>query len=194
MTDAKLVRFGAVLVVFAGYALVFRTGEARIAAQAAENARSAERIVAGERSLAMRDAIERERAHLRAHLHLTELARSRGELVARYVHDAASVAATRRCTIVAIAAGGPQAPLQSRAGDDPFEAIVLDTTIEGRYADVLGTIRGLSAAHVLAAVDVASIARKNANAPDATVSAVLHVALERLAPPPAQDVPRAPAR
>ena len=194
MTDAKVVRFAAVLVVLAGYAFVFRSGETRIAAQVAENARSAERLVAGERSLAARDALERERAHLRAQLRLSDLASSRGELVARYVRDAAALAGARRCAIVAIAASGSQTPAQSRAADDPFEATVLETTVEGRYVDVLATLRALSSSRVLAAVDVASIARKNANAADATVTAVLHVALERLAPLPVAEVPGARAR
>jgi hypothetical protein len=194
MTDVKLVRFAAVLVLLAGYAFVFRSGEARIAAQAAQNARSAERIVAGERSLASREALERERALLRGQLRLPDLARGRGDLVARFVRDAASVARARRCAIVAIAAGGPQTTVQPRAADDPFEAIVLETTIEGRYADVLGTVGALSASHVLAAIDIASIARKNANAPDPTVSAVLHVAIERLAATRTMDAPGARAR
>jgi hypothetical protein len=198
MTDAKLVRFAAVLVVLAGYTFVFRSGEARIGAQAAENARTAERLAAGERALATRDALERERTRLRAQLRLADLASSRGELVARYVRDAAALASARRCAIVAIAASGPQtfasAAVPARPADDPFEAIALETTVEGRYADVLSTIRALSASRVLAAVDVASIARKNANAPDATVSAVLHVALERLAPLPAAEAAGARAR
>jgi hypothetical protein len=198
MTDVKLVRFAAVLVVLAGYAFVFRSGEARIGAQAAENARSAERLAAGERTLAARDALERERTRLRAQLRLADLASSRGELVARYVRDAAALAAARRCAIVAIAASGPQTStpvaIPTPPADDPFEAIALETTVEGRYVDVLSTIRALSASRVLAAVDVASIARKNANAPDATVSAVLHVALERLAPIPTAEAAGARTR
>ena len=194
MTDVKLVRFAAVLVVLAGYLLVFRTGETRIAAQAAENARSAERIVAGERSLGARVALERERVRLRSGLRLDELARSRGELVAQYVREAASAAGARRCAITAIAGSGAQTTSPARAADDPFETIALETTVEGRYADVLATVRALSGSRVLAAVDVASIARKNANAPDATVSAVLRVALERFAPLRMPDAAGARAR
>jgi hypothetical protein len=192
MTDAKLVRFAAVLVMLAGYGFVVRGGEARIAAQAAENQRGAERLAAGERALAGRAAFERERMRLRAQLRFADLASSRGELVARFVRDAAVLAAARHCAIVGIAAGVLQTPL--RASDDPFEAIALETTVEGRYADVLATIRAFSMSRVLATVDVASIARKNANAPDATVSAVLHVALERLAPVPPAEAAGAHAR
>jgi hypothetical protein len=53
-------------------------------------------------------------------------------------------------------------------------------------------MRALSAARVLAAVDVASLARKHADGADATLTAALHVVLERLAPAPAL-APLAPA-
>ena len=197
MTDAKVVRFAAVLVVLAGYLFVFRSGEERIGAQAADNARAAERLAAGERALAARPTLERERAHLRTQLRLADLAAGRGELVARYVRDAAALARARRCAIVAIAASGQTAAPAAAAiapPADPFETIALETTVEGRYADVLSTIRALSAGRVLATVEVASIARKNVHAPDPTVSAVLHVALERLPPSPSVELAGARAR
>lgn len=198
MTDAKLLRFAAVLVVLAAYAFVFRSGEARIAWQAAENARTAERLAAGQRALAARDTLEAERARLRMRLRSADLSSGRAQLVARYVRDAAAIARARRCAIIAIAGNGsqpsPPAAPSARPADDPFEAIVLEATLEGRYADVLSTMRALSAAPVLAAIDLASVARKNANAPDATVSAVLHVAIQRLAPVAAAEVTGAGAR
>jgi hypothetical protein len=184
MNDAKLVRFAAVLVVLAGYAFVFRAGEGRIAAQAAENVRSSERLDAGERALTGRAELERERDRLRAQLGPADLGRSRGDLVAGFVRAAAALARAHHCTIVAVAAAGAQSsalPIATaQVPHEPFEAIALETTVEGRYADVLALVRALSAAPVLAAVDIASFARKNADAPDPTVSALLHVAIQRL--------------
>lgn len=183
MTDAKLVRLSAVLIVLAGYVFVFRSGEARIGAQAAANEQTAQRLAQGERAVATRASLERDRARLRAGLRRIDVAHEAGTLVARYVRNAAALAAERHCAIVAISGNGApsRVPAAPPAGGDPFEAIALETTVEGRYADVLATIRGLSTSPVLAAVDVASLARKNPNTSDATVTAVLHVALQRLA-------------
>ncbi len=183
MTDAKLLRLSAVLIVLAGYVFVFRSGEARIGAQAAANAQTAQQLAEGERAVAERGSLERDRARLRAGLRRLDVVREAGALVARYVRDAAALAAERHCAIVAITGNGTQssAPAGPPAAGGAFEAIALETTVEGRYADVLATIRALSGSPVLAAVDVASLSRKNPNTTDATVTAVLHVALQRLA-------------
>ena len=195
MTDAKLVRLAAVLVVFAGYAFVFRAGETRIAAQAAENARAAQQLADAERALASRAALERNRTQLRAELRAADLTGERGALVARFLRDASVLAAARHCAIVAVAASGaapaPAAP--SPATAEPFETIALETTVEGRYPGVLATIRSLSARAVPAAVEVASLARKDATA-DATVTAVLRVTLQRLAPLATAETANARAR
>lgn len=194
MTGAKLLRFAAVVVVLAAYAVVFRAGEARIAERLDENARIVERLRAGERTLASRTRVEARRAQLRDRLRAVELDAGRSALTARFVRDAARIAAAHHVTIPAIAATGPQNALAAAPNDanDPFESIPLDVTVEGRYADVLATLRALSTARVLAAVDVASLARKHADGPDATLTAALHVVLERLAPAAAPAPARAP--
>lgn len=201
MTDAKLVRLAAVAVVLAAYAFVFRTGEARIAARLDENARIVERVRAGERTLASRPRAEAERTRLRGRLRAVELDADRSALVARFVREAARIAGAHHATIPAItavsAAVPPAAPVPtaSAPGNAELEAIPLDVTVEGRYADVLATMRALSRSRVLAAVDVASLARKHADGADATLTAALHVVLERFArmpmTPPAQDMPPA---
>lgn len=184
MTDAKLVRFVAVAVVLAAYVFVFRGGEMRIAERLDENARIAERVRAGERTLASRRTLEAERGRLRARLHAVDLAADRSRLVARFLHETARIAAAHHTAIPAIAATGTTAGTASaatapNAPAEPLEAIPLELTVEGRYADVLATMRALSRAHVLAGVDIASLARKHADGTDATLTAALHVALER---------------
>ncbi|HWT06908.1 MAG TPA: hypothetical protein VN224_14185 [Xanthomonadales bacterium] len=186
MTDIKLVRFAAVVVVLAGYVFVFRGGETRIAERLDENARIAERARAGERTLASRPRFEADRSRLRGGLRGVELDAGRSALVARFLRDAARIAAAHHTAIPAITASGAANPITvaPNAPSEPLEPIPLEITIEGRYADVLATMRALSRSRVLAAVDVASLARKHADGADATLTAALHVALERRAPPP----------
>jgi Tfp pilus assembly protein PilO len=183
MTDAKLVRFAAVIIVLASYVFVFRTGEGRIAERLDENARIAERVRAGDRTLASRPRLEADRTRLRGRLRTVELDAGRSALVARFLHDAARIAAAHHATIPTITATGTTSPvIPPNAPADPLEAIPLEITVEGRYGDVLATVRALSRSRVLAAVDVASLARKHADGTDATLTAALHVALERRAP------------
>ena len=177
MTDAKLVRFAAVVVVLAAYAFTFRAGEVRIAQRLAENARIGERVRAGERTLASRQRFEADRARLRGELRTVELEAGRSALVARFLRDAARIAAAHRTTIPTVTAAN--AP---NAATDTLEAITLEIAVEGRYADVLATMRALSRSRVLAAIELASLARKHADGADASLTAALHVALERLAP------------
>lgn len=187
MTDAKLVRFAAVVVVLAAYVFVFRGGETHIAARLDETARVAERVRAGESMLASRPRFEAERRRLRGDLRAVELDAGRSALVARFLRDAARIAAAHHATIPAITATGTSpattlATSVSSASNELLEAIPLEITVEGRYADVLAAMRALSRSRVLAAVDLASLARKHADGADAMLVATLHVALQRLAP------------
>ena len=200
MTDVKLVRFGAVVVVLAAYVFVFRGGETRIAQRLDDNARIAERVRAAERMLAARPRFEADRSRLRRELRAVELDAGRSALVARFLRDAARIAAAHHAAIPAITATGTAGP----AGGAPngpveqLETIPLEVTVEGRYADVLATMRALSRSRALAAVDIASLARKHADGRDATLTAALHVALEHLPPanaaPPAKAADVRPAR
>ena len=187
MTDAKLVRFAAVVVVLAAYVFVFRAGEARIAGRLDDNARIGDRVRAGERTLASRPRLEADRTRLRIELGAVELDGGRSALVARFLRDAARIAAAHHAKIPAItaastAATGATGTNAPSAASGTLEAMPLEIAIEGRYDDVLATIRALSRTRVLAAIELASLARKHADGADATLSAALHVALERLAP------------
>lgn len=214
MTEAKAIRFGAVLVVAAGYAFVFRAGEARIGEQLARNAQIVEQLRAGERTAASFAALESERTRLLEQLRRLQVSGERSLLVARFLRDAAAAARARRTTITAVTASGAQPVIAAtaqptptpRVQNDPagvnaglaFDGIPLELTVEGRYADVLATVRALSAGRVPATVDVSSLARKNAGVPDATLTAALRVVLERvmLEPTPVPEpnrVPRQPS-
>ncbi len=165
MTQPRTMRFAAVVVVAASYALVFRTGEARVAAQIAENARTAARLRDARAAVAARPGLEAERARY-ATFEAHAGARS-GAAVARFVRDAVAAAAVRRSAITAIASAA------RAAGAPPLEI-----TIEGRYADVLATVRALSATSVPATVEIETIARKSAGTRDATVTATVRASLD----------------
>ncbi|HEY0393374.1 MAG TPA: hypothetical protein VGD01_02650 [Candidatus Elarobacter sp.] len=203
MNDARALRFAAVLIVLAGYVVVVRSGERRIADQLDANARLAARAQAAARGIASHAVLERERARLRERLRDTQLAVGRGALVERFLRDAAAATSSHRTLITAVAAGAGSAPATARANDssfaartvrsdaprglgapasEPVEATPLDVTLEGRYADVLATVRELSRGRVPASVAITSVARKNvAPAAPPTVSALLRVVLERYA-------------
>ena len=191
MNAAKLLRFTAVLTVLAGYVFVFRAGESRVGEQLADNARIAERIAAAERTLASDPALETERRRLRGMLASVQLHGTRGAHVARFMRDAARVLAAHRTTIATIAVNATPIAISgtrvngvtagSDAAVDSLDAVALDVTVDGRYADVLSAIRALSRTDVPASVDIMSLARKNADASEATLTATLHVVLHRLA-------------
>jgi hypothetical protein len=196
MTDAKLIRFSAVLIVLAGYAFVFRAGEGRLDGRIAENARIADQLRDGERTLASRTALIAVRARLREQLRSANVAADRSALVARFLRDAARIAADHHAAITTIAAGSAAPaiaePTPSLRTADPFEEIPFEMTVEGRYADVLATVRALPAGRVLASVDVTSLARKSAASADGTVTASLRVVLQRIVPIPATETAGAP--
>jgi hypothetical protein len=213
MTDAKAIRFGAVLVVLAGYAFVFRAGEARIDEQLVRNAQTLEQLRADERTTASVAALESKRHRLLEQLRRSDIGGERSLVVARFLRDAGTAARARRTTITAVTAGGAQ-PVNAASAQRAtagrvengsrasagvaFDGVPLELTVEGRYADVLSMVRALSAGRVPATVDVSSLARKNPGAPDATLTAALRLVLEpvMLDPMPVpepNDVPRQPS-
>lgn len=196
-TGVNLVWFAALVVALGGYVFAFRLIETRIDERVARIAHSSEQLRADDRVLAEQPRLVVERAHLRARLARVEIGDDATRLVARFLHDAARIAARHRTSITAIAgssagAAAARTPLSDsfvRSSTppatvvDPFQVIPFDVTIEGRYGDLLATVVELSATPVLARIDLVSLGRKNVDAPDATLSAALHVALERVAPP-----------
>lgn len=203
MTDAKAVRFAAVLVVLAGYIVVFRAGEGRIAARLAENAELAARLESGRRLVANGAAYERERSRLQSVLRNTDRAERSSILFPAFLRRASSVAAAHHTIVTTVTAGGAPPPRslasdrvaaadfrgpkpnETAPADAPaFETTAFELTVEGRYADVLGTVRALSTSpRVLASVEIVALARKDAGAADSSVTASLRVTLHRLGTP-----------
>ena len=203
MNDARVLRFAAVLVVLAGYVLVFRAGETRIGDQLDANARMVARAEAAERGIASRASLERERTRLRERLRRAEFPAGRGAVVERFLRDAAAVTSTHHTSITAVTAGAGsslgtaganattaaartaslEAPrgITSVISTAPVESTPLEVTLEGRYADVLATVRELSRGHVPASVEITSVARKHAAPAGAAVPVALRVVLERYA-------------
>ena len=129
MTAAQAVRFAAVVVVAASYPLVLRTGEARVAAARADEFALSQRLRDARIALASAPFLARDRERARGR---ARRARGAHDDVARFVAGIARAAAARHAAVTAIvAAGAPTAPS-------------LDVTLEGRFADVLTTIRALS--------------------------------------------------
>jgi hypothetical protein len=195
--DAKAIVFAAVLVLLTGCVFVFHADEDRIRGRIADDRRICSQLADARRTLRSRGRLEHERAELRARLRRVDLDGDRTAAAAAFVREAASIAARHHTTIASIAAVGaasgtlstsgapvsaPANPGALRPPADAFETIPLDITVEGRYADVLATIAALSAGRVPTAVDVASLARKQAGSADATLTAQLHVSIQRLAP------------
>ena len=184
--SARLLRFGAVLVVLAGYVLIFRLDEDRIALRGAENATTLERIAAIDRTIASRPVLEHERRRLHAAMPTMLVRADRTELVARFVHDAARISTLDRTAIASIAAAAtPPGPTPTGSA----ESTPLDLSVHGRFADVLKTVRDLAGSRVPVSIDLTSLNRSNGDGDDATVVAGVHIVLERLTTRMASDVP-----
>lgn len=206
MTDAKAVRFVAVLVVLAGYVCVFRAGESRIGAQQERNAATISRLQTAVRLAAARSHLLQERARLRGRLRQADLPPDRGVLVAHFLRDAARLTSAHHTRITRIS--GPAAPpvatalrAQSVTGAPPEQSpapadtVTLEMIVEGRYTGLLATVGALSSGRVPASVDVTSISRKDGAAgSEPSLSAALHVVLERYdaSPPRLPGQTRAP--
>lgn len=188
--DAKAVWFCAVLVVLGGFFFVFRVDEGRIDDRIVANAHAAAQLAGDERRLRTAPILEAERRRLRQRLRRVDLEDDAATLVAHFVHDAAAISTRHHTVIASIAATAPlplATPSAVPVQGGGFDGLALDLTVEGHYGDVLATIRDLSAAGVLATVEVTSLARKTTTTADTTLSAMLHVVVEHL-------VPAAPAR
>jgi len=170
------IRFVALLVIVAAYAFVYRTGEASVAGQNAQDALAAERLRAAHVTLARRPALERERASAAART--PERIATRGD-VARFVHDAVRAARGCGARITSVSAA-------QHAG----EPIALDVAIEGRYGGVLDAIRALARTAVPASIAIRSVANAGDASSAATVAAALHVVLN---PPDRVQAPHAVA-
>jgi Tfp pilus assembly protein PilO len=180
MRDGRAIWFGAVLVLLTGYACVFRVDERRIEDRIGENATIVSQLAADEDRIRRRGQLEAERARLRDQLRGVDLQTDRTHVVAAFLRGAARIAAQHHTTVVAVAADG--GTTSAAPAHPPFDRIPLELTIEGRYADLLGAIRDLSASRVLASIEVASLTRKQADLSRTTLTSAVRVVIEHLPP------------
>lgn len=173
--QAQAIWFVAALIVPAAFFSLFRVEELRIDAALRQNAQRTDAFARDRAFVQSAPAFERERAALEASLRTVALDAPPTRLVALFIRDAARAAARHHTTVASIAAAA--AP----AAAPPFEAVALDLTLEGRYADLLATLRELTRSNALAAVDVSAFGRKDAATGGLLVASV-HVVLNRLAP------------
>jgi hypothetical protein len=186
----------AVVVFLAGYFLVYRSFEDRIAANYGATADVVDALRHNDMTLAHRPALEEADRRLRAALQAVDLRSDRAAIVASFVRETARVAAVHNVGVSAIE--GPRGDVRMAPRTRPtdivaqapvalFETIPLDLTINGSYRDLLTTIGDLSHARVLAQIDLISIERLPVAGKNHPLTARLQVTLERL-----RTQPRAP--
>ncbi|HEY4442415.1 MAG TPA: hypothetical protein VGN14_18290 [Candidatus Elarobacter sp.] len=157
MSGERAAAFAAV-VVLAACITGYGASERRIGELGAANEAAASALAADAAALAARPALLASATRLRAAL----VSAPRGGGAAAFLRDAARAAGARRTTIALIAAA--------------TKPSTFTLGLEGRYADVLATIRSLSRLQVPAALTVSALTRTSA-AGSATVAATLQVEL-----------------
>jgi hypothetical protein len=170
----------ALLAALAGSSLVVRVAEHRIDEQIVANVRLQTATDNAWAAAAGRAATDSALERLRRALAPTLAARDATARSAAFVRDAARIAALHRTHVAAIvpAARIVRLTVPSNAAAAPPET-AYEITLEGRYADLLATLRALAQLRPPANVDLTGLTRKNPNAPDATVIAALRVSLTR---------------
>jgi hypothetical protein len=174
---------------------IARTAEANLAQRADEIARLRAAVDADDALTRQRVSLEQRDRMVRARLAGLLLPRDSTARVASFVHDAARISAAHRTVIAAIvpatlnrpvpaetaraASPSPSAAVPSTAQDD----MAFDVTLDGQYADVLATVRGLASLTLPAAIDLTSIVRKSPGAPDTTVRSTIRVTLPDITAP-----------
>lgn len=162
----------AAVVLAGGTSGVIAVGERRISERATANDRLAGQLAANEQIVRSRGPLQTERARLRADL---DHARAAGKpAAAQFLREAADTVQRSQVTITAVAVPGASGPHVLASSTRPVDELTV--TLEGRYADVLTVIRGLSLLRVPAGVEIVSIVRA-ARPGAAAVSAVLRITL-----------------
>ncbi len=176
--------------------------QARIDAAGSDLSVLAARLDATLRLVAARGSVEEARGTLAGRLRHAGVRGSRDAIVARFLRDASAIAARHHTAIGAvtaaatIAASAATAAAGNRAAasigpspGDGFDVVPLELTVEGRYADLLATMRDVSAGAVPARVELVTLARKDGGSEAAALEATLRTELLRLS-----DADASPAR
>jgi len=183
--------FAALLIVLAGYWLVFRPLEATLADRYAEldvARASIERRLALARRIS---PLERERTELETQLRRTHATVSGAESVERFLRDAAAVSARDRVAVesVAGAVGQPAVAVARAPQAVILDELPLDITLRGHYGDVIRAVRDLGNGQVPARLTLASLGvadRRPGERPN--INATFHATLLR--EPDAATLPR----
>lgn len=157
---------------------VFGASERRIAEETAANDLAAAALRADEAALAARAGVDARAARLRELLAATERTSRRTSPASTFLSDAVRAAAKRRTTITLLAADAPRTAT-------PASTVPFTLGLEGRYADVLATIRSFSTLRIPASLALTALTRSNVTAGERTIAATLRVELQ---PPLARDV------
>jgi len=190
----------AVLVLLAAYFFVYRSFEDRVATQDSATAGIVDSLSSNDAILARRPQLEEAHRKLASSLRTIDLRSDRSATVALFVRETARVAVAHHVNVtaidgtrtdnrlpvrpVAIAPVVPGAVVPAVNGVSLFESTPLDVTLRGSYSDLLGAIRDLSRARVLAEIELVSIERTpGAAGIGHTLTARLHVNLDRLNTP-----------
>jgi hypothetical protein len=150
----------------AGSLAVADLGSRRIEERLDENARMRAALLADRALADAVAALSARRAHLRDELGAALFSGDATSRSAAFFHEAARIAAQHRTSVTSIV---PAVRVGSR--------LSFDLAVEGRYADLLATVRAFARLHAPAAIEVSSLTRKNPNLSDATLIAALHANL-----------------
>jgi len=186
----------AVIVLLAGYFGMYRTQENGLGAEYDSIARVADLLERNAGDLRQLQSLEQVDSELTRRLSSIRLQASPSDVVALFIRETARIGSAHNVSVSAVEApiGDSEhaRPVVSNVSSDRtsrsavseaslFETIPLNLTIRGDYVGLLGTIRDLSHARVLAEVDLMSIER-NAGAVEVPrpLVARLHIVLDRL--------------
>jgi hypothetical protein len=169
---------GALIAIVAS-AFLAQALEQRIVECVEENARLRAAIAADLAAAAERAALSTQRERLARELGPVLSVHDATARSAAFLREAAAIARRHRTSVSAVASAERESAIGARTSSatEPRGGLSYEVTLEGRYADVLATVRALSHARLPAAIEIASLTRKNPNALDATLIAALHVNL-----------------
>jgi Tfp pilus assembly protein PilO len=173
----------AALILFAGYAFVFRPMQAAIAARYADldavRSTLESDLAAARRIPALTDARDGARRRLSRY----RLRDSRAATVDRFLHESARVAARYPVAIQSVAADlapAPRATAPPATETVALDDLRLDVTVRGPYDDVLRSVRALNAGALATEISIAALGnteRRPGTRPQLT--ATFHVTLLR---------------
>ncbi len=188
-SDTWLLWAACAVALYAGWYIAFDLFGNAIDRQELRSGRVAETLQATARDLAQRPRLEHAERVLDEHLRDFDIGADKPTTVAHFIGAAARIATAHHVNLDEVeqpgpaAAPFPEAETKRAPGSTfSFEAIPLEVTLSGTYADLLAAIRALAQAPVSMQIEIAAIERKPAAASssDAPLAARLHVVLQRL--------------